>query len=178
MAFLLRGPVLLVAALLLAGCGADEPAPGAAPPTTSGLTPTESGARLPEPSAAPDRLRESAGIVPHQDSGVDRAGEVPTRRTVCTLHGRPAFSFDGTVAQIDDGGGTAEVTFEVTESFLGELPRAWTVEMGAPVTGRASESGASYSVGTRLLVSGAAGVAWGCGATVYYDEEVAAERRS
>lgn len=97
------------------------------------------------------------------------------RRALCVLDARPGFSFDGTVTAVDDG----EVTFEVHELFSdGDLPATYVVDMGAPVEGRASETGLSYGVGTRMLVVGDRGEVWGCGRTVYYDEETAADRRS
>ena len=162
-----RPAPLLLLALLLAGCGSD-PAVDPAPAPTR-----RSDAVLPSPSMA-DPGRPGAPGVPHQDAGVARRGPVVTRDMVCVFDARPRFSFDGTVTDIGEG----EVTFEVHESFRGDLPATYVVEMGGPEKSRASETGRSYSVGTRMLVVGARGEVWGCGRTVYYDEETAADRRS
>ncbi len=75
--------------------------------------------------------------------------------------------------------GRGEVTFDVGEVLDGtDTSDTRTVRMGAPVTSGASETAPSYARGTRLLVSGSDDQAWGCGGTVYYDEETAAAWRS
>lgn len=162
--------VLLLAPLLLAACNA-EPATDTGPQPAPRSTGTP-----PSPSASgPGRPGPGPAVVPHEDQGVARRGPVATRTERCVLDGRPAFSFDGTVTAIDDGA----VTFDVNEWFSGDdRPATVVLEMAAPVRGRASETGPSYSVGTRMLVEGAGRTVWGCGRTVYYDEETAADRRS
>lgn len=163
-----RAPILLLVPLLLAGCS-SEPATAPPPAPTEGF-----GEALPAPSP-PDPGRQGAAPVPHEDAGVVRRGSVATRRATCVFDARPGFSFDGTVTAIEDG----QVTFEVHELFSdGDPPATYVVEMGAPVEGRASETGPTYSVGTRMLVEGARGTVWGCGRTVYYDDGTAADRRS
>lgn len=159
---------LLLVPLLLAGCSAapgGEAAPDpAAEPTTPPAPPSSAVPGTPGPA-----------VVPHVDGGVARRGPVATQDALCVSDARPGFSFDGTVAAIDG----SQVTFRVNETFSGtDLPATFVVEMGRPVTGRATETGPSYAVGTRMLVVGDGGKVWGCGRTVYYDEEVAAERRS
>jgi hypothetical protein len=162
-----RATGLALAAVLLTGCGspaADDPAPAPpsspepAPPTPSGTSP-----------AGPGK-----GAVPHEDVAPARTGEVRTKTARCERDGVPRWSFDGTLT----GVGSGAVTFEVHESFLGDLPATFVVEMGAPVTAGHSEAAPSYSVGSRLLVSGSGDEAWGCGGTLYYDVESAADWRS
>ena len=161
----MRAAGLVLTAALLTGCGG--PADDASPPepATTSASPTLPGATSPGPAT---------GAVPHEDQGVSRTGEVPTRITKCVLDGSPRWAFDGTVTAIDDG----RVTFEVHESFRGDLPATYVVEMGAPVTAGHSEASPSYAVGTRLLVSGSGSEAWGCGGTLYYDAGSAADWRS
>lgn len=162
----MRAAGLVLTAALLTGCGgpADDDAAPPEPATTS-ASPTLPGST--SPGAA-------KGAVPHEDQGVALTGEVRTQVTKCVLDGRPRWAFDGTVTAIDDG----EVTFEVHESFRGDLPATYVVAMGAPVTPGHSEASPSYSVGTRLLVSGSGREAWGCGGTLYYDAESATDWRS
>jgi hypothetical protein len=52
------------------------------------------------------------------------------------------------------------------------------IDLGPATTPGPSESGPSYSVGTRLLVTADGATAIGCGATRYYDEGTAAAWRS
>lgn len=156
---------LLVLALLLTGCGGD-PAPEASPDEPE-PTPTSAAPSVP----AGKRSSPGPAVVPHVDEGVPRRGPLPL--PLC-VDGVPGFSFDGTVTAIDGG----KVTFEVHESFRGDVPATYVVRLGPPTTPGHSEAGPSYSIGTRLLVQGSDGSAWGCGDTVYYDEETAAERRS
>jgi hypothetical protein len=161
----MRATGLALTAVLLAGCGGDnQPAP--APPSRSGPAPPTPSATTP---AGPGK-----GAVPHEDVAPARTGEVRTGTARCVRDGVPRWSFDGTVTEIDRGA----VTFEVHETFLGDLPATYVVEMGAPVTAGHSEAAPSYSVGSRLLVSGSGDEAWGCGGTLYHDEESAADWRS
>lgn len=113
-----------------------------------------------------------------------RTGAVPvsgetgcTQRYTASAVADRAFAFDGTVTGIGDEG----ATFEVGEWLVGDGPGTVTIRMGAPTTSDRSESAPSYSVGTRLLVSGETDdgmTAWACGFTRYYDEETAAAWRS
>ncbi|GLY03091.1 hypothetical protein [Actinoplanes sp. NBRC 101535] len=88
------------------------------------------------------------------------------------------FAFDGTVTGIDGDttGSIVSVSFTVHEWFRGDTGTATTVQMAAPVVfpELASEAGPSYTVGTRLLVSGDLPMARGCGNTRYYDPATAA----
>lgn len=155
----------LAALLLLAGCGSSttggEPAEPRPPAevTPSPVVPKPPGDTL-------DAQPPVDGPLPDT-----RTGPLPLERCVDDV---PGFSFDGTVTAVD--GGTA--TFRVHESFRGDLPPTVEVDLGEPVTAGHSEASPSWSVGTRLLVQGADGVAWGCGDTVYWDEAAAAARRS
>ncbi|MGH3346875.1 MAG: hypothetical protein ACRDO4_07815 [Nocardioides sp.] len=165
-------PALAIPLLVLAGCA--EPSGQAAADPTQGSA----------PEAAPDESADSKG--PEFQPPVD--GPVPDTRTGaveldsrggCTEEyaakavSSRGFAFDGTVIGIGDG-----VTFEVHEWFVGDQPRTVTVEMGGPTQSDLSESAPSYSVGTRLLVSGEEDIAWACGFTRYFDEETAAAWRS
>lgn len=153
----------LLPAALLAGCGgtAEEAAPDSA---------TRTAAPSSSPSPSPDG--PGKGGVPPRDERPTRTGEVPLKSAPCA-EGAPAWSFDGTVTDI----GRGEVTFEVHESFLGDLPATYVVAMGAPVPPGRSDAPPSYAVGTRMLVEGSDGEA-GCGGVSYYDEETAQDRRS
>jgi hypothetical protein len=80
------------------------------------------------------------------------------------------FAFDGTVTAVDGD----QVTFDVTESFIGDL--SGSVTLTAPDTSRtALEGGIPLEVGGRYLVSGDEGIVWGCGFTQAYDEATAGE---
>lgn len=165
------GILLLAAALLLLGCGspsggdassATEPD---APRSPAGTGPSETDGGT---SGSPGPAGPAA--VPHRDLAPPRTGPLLLPRCV---DGVPQFRFDGTVTAIAGG----RVTFEVHESFRGDVPDTVVVVLGPPVTSGSSEASPSYSVGTRLLVAGARGEAWGCGDTVYHDEATAAAWR-
>ncbi len=164
---------LLVTGVLLAACGGSS-SERSAPRTPAPSTDAPTDAPVPSlPGGRAGPTRPGPSVVPHRDQGVTRSGPVALRAP-CE-RGVPGFAFDGTVTGIDGG----QVTFEVHETF-GEtdLPATTVVTLGAPVSPGPSETSPSYSVGTRLLVSGDDGTAWGCGATRYYDEATAAEWRS
>lgn len=99
------------------------------------------------------------------------------------------FAFDGTISSIGRPGddpmdmGLLPVTFDVHEWFVGGQENPATVSMYQPQPA-SDDRPASYSVGTRLLVSGEPAepngapvlgdaIAWGCGFTRYYDEDTA-----
>ena len=101
-------------------------------------------------------------------------------------------AFDGTVTAIaqdtqtaDRSMRTAAVTFTVHHWFRGGTGATATAIMPAPLPPEVyvSEYGPAYTLGTRLLVIGAARPgsgrlqAWGCGYTRYYDEQTAAAWR-
>lgn len=107
---------------------------------------------------------------------------------------RRAFAFDGTISRTvpmqptADGGGPPPgyltVTFIVHEWFRGGEQTTVTLDMFGPTVSSAQQT--SYSIGTRLLVSGQprwggsplqAPIAWGCGFTRYYDQPTAASWR-
>jgi len=105
------------------------------------------------------------------------------------------FAFDGVVTDIATPGvsnrpGYGEldlvsVTFRVEEWFAGGTGPEVTVDMYPPLKeneGRSEDTAGSYATGSRLLVSGSPRwggaplddpIAWLCGFTQYYDEEVA-----
>ena len=107
--------------------------------------------------------------------------------------GERTFAFDGTVTAIGDdvsnrpGMGQlslAGVTFSVNEWFRGDGPDSFTVDLPrSAAAGFESDYGASYGIGTRLLVAGEPRwggdaafdqpIAWICGFTRYYDPETA-----
>lgn len=114
-----------------------------------------------------------------------------------TLQGR-AFAFDGTVtstaamqppqAEMDARAGYLAVTLPVHEWFRGGDQSSVTVDLvPGPTQGTVtSVEGASFGVGTRLLVTGEprfggpplqAPVAWSCGFTRDYDQPTAAAWR-
>ncbi len=105
-----------------------------------------------------------------------------------------SFAFDGIVTEIGPGTTNREgegqlrlssVTFAVNEWFSGGSTESATVDMLPPTPdGTSAETGQSYDVGTRLLVSGeprwggvdplADAIAWDtCGFTRYWDQETA-----
>ena len=167
-------PALAIPLLVLAGC--SEPAGPAGP------DPTERSSPEAAPEAPAGDLKDSE-LQPPVDGPVPdtRTGAVELdSRTGCTEQyaadaiASRGFAFDGTVTGIDD----SRVTFEVHEWIVGDQRATFTVVMGRPTQPDLSESPPSYSVGTRLLVSGEEGTAWACGFTRYYDEETAADWRS
>jgi hypothetical protein len=102
-----------------------------------------------------------------------------------------AFAFDGTVSAIGPArtnrpGGRLDLvaaTFAVMHWYEGGSGSTVTVDITPPEPGASiGETGPSYGLGTRLLVSGeprwggsalADAIAWGCGFTRYYDEATA-----
>jgi hypothetical protein len=106
-----------------------------------------------------------------------------------TLAGR-GFAFAGTVASIgqnSSGGEVADpyvpVSFTVQQWFRGGAGTTVTVAMFAPDL-VSSAGSATYSVGSRLLVSGERSgaqprpdqlIAWACGFSRWYDDATAAE---
>lgn len=88
-----------------------------------------------------------------------------------TLKRREA-AFDGTVQAVDGD----KITFNVTRWYRGGNGTT-TTRNGASTLGSISSAGPSVALepGTRLLVSGDGGFAWGCGFTQPYDATVAAE---
>ena len=160
--------LLIAAVLLLAGCGDDTAAPAPSPspsPDSSSPTPL-----VPKPGGdTPEGQPPADGPLPDTRTGaVDLGGPCPEDYAANQVAARD-LAVDGTVTAIDDG----RVTFDVHGT--GE---SVTVDMAPPVPSRRSDTAPSYSVGTRLLVSGDDGTAWGCGWTRYYDEETAADWRS
>jgi len=128
------------------------------------------------------------------DGGAARCVDIYSPKAIATR----AFAFDGTVVDIEPGqsdrpaegkvsqGGLdlSAVTFEVHAWFRGGDTAQVTVDMSPPATAGfvGSESGPSYQIGSRLLVSGEPrwggdalqdAIAWGCGFTRYYDEQTA-----
>lgn len=164
---------LVIPMLVLAGCGepsgdADhEATQRSAPEATSDAPAGSKGAELQPPVDGPVPDTRTGAVELDSRSGCIKeydADAVASR----------GFAFDGTVVGIDDAG----VTFEVHEWFVGDQPATVTVRMGGPTQPGMSESAPSYSVGTRLLVSGEEDTAWACGFTRYYDEQTAATWRS
>lgn len=95
---------------------------------------------------------------------------------------RRSFAFAGTVSDVGaraaGGDPFVPVTFQVHQWFRGGRGESVTVTM-LPPEGNISAGGATYAVGSRLLVSGeprfggeplADRVAWACGYTRWYDE--------
>lgn len=140
----------------------------------------------------PDIVATGTGALPEGESATG-AGSCAVDYSLTTLAER-TFAFAGTVIAIDTGGlfGTNRVTFQVQEWFRGGTATEVTLDMVPPIEpgGTATDSRQlttpSYTVGTRLLVSGASrggdaqledGIVWGCGFTRYYDPTTAAAWR-
>lgn len=101
------------------------------------------------------------------------------------------FAFEGVVIAIGPQGGTGfpmqdtVVTFSVTHWYKGGSGAEVSLDMWGPgggTAGTGSDYGATYGIGTRLLVAGEPrwggeplddAVAWPCGFTRYYDEATA-----
>ncbi|MEO7295003.1 MAG: hypothetical protein ABIZ57_02580 [Candidatus Limnocylindria bacterium] len=82
------------------------------------------------------------------------------------------FAFDGTVTAIAGD----QVTFDVTETFVGEVSDAVTLTAsGMTGTSVTSAGGPNLSVDDRYLVAGDGEFAWACGFTQRYDDAIAAE---
>ena len=139
-------------------------------------------------TAPPDVVATGTGPLPEGGSGT-AAGSCASVYSLSTLTER-AFAFDGTVTTIDTGGlfGTHRVTFQVHEWFRGGTGTVVTLDMIPPVepgdtaTDSRQLTTPSYTVGTRLLVSGERpqtgapledALVWGCGFTRYYDPTTA-----
>ena len=169
----MRSPgLLLVALLLLAGCGDDVPGPAASGPGTGDAT-------TPSPLVPKPPSGGTPAVQPPVDGPLpdNRTGALPMPGAGCfedPSAAEGALRFDGTITAVGDSG----ATFAVNEVFAGDVPDPVTVDLGPATRSRASESSPSYSVGTRLLVSALGTTAMGCGATRYYDEETAADWRS
>jgi hypothetical protein len=92
------------------------------------------------------------------------------------------FAFDGTVTGITDAGNVdvgVSVTFDVNSSYIGDLGDTLTLTAsGMGSEGGDSEGGPPINVGDRLLISGDDGVAWTCGFSRTYSDEMAAEWES
>jgi len=167
--------LILLALLLLAGCGDDspaatEPSPSPSPSSAESVSPTPQG---PAPTGElPEAQPPRDGPLPDT-----RTGALPMPGAACVVGSSTAEGltrFDGTIIAI----GASGATFEVNEVFAGDVPGTVTVDLGPATTSRASESSPSYFVGTRLLVSTRGPTALGCGDTRYFDEETAAAWRS
>jgi hypothetical protein len=136
----------------------------------------------------PDVVATGTGPLPEGGSGA-AVGSCAYEYSLSALDER-AFGFDATVTAIDSGGlfGTNQVTFQVHEWFRGGTEPVVTLDMippvepGEPVSDSRQLTSPSYTVGTRLLVSGEIpqegtspqdGTVWGCGFTRYYDSMTA-----
>ncbi|MEO8105800.1 MAG: hypothetical protein ABI720_00640 [Actinomycetes bacterium] len=154
----------------------------------------------------PDVSREAPVVAGSSTS--DRQGPVVDNQSAgsCVEEYSPktamerSFAFDGVVTGIDLGTtnrpdrgplSLAAVTFEVKEWFVGGSQDTVTVDMVTPSLRGDTESAInqSYSVGTRLLLSGeprwggsdplADAIAWdGCGFVRYWDEQTADQWRA
>lgn len=84
-------------------------------------------------------------------------------------------AFDGTVRSVSGD----EVTFTVGEWFKGGTGEQVTLK-GASTLGGITSAGPGVSLdpGSRLLVAGDGGFAWGCGFTQPYAQDVAADWRA
>lgn len=166
---------ILLAVLLLGGCGSERP-DDAASPGTQAPTP---GTQAPTPGDGPAAQPPVDSMPTAERVGPVRLGpKAPCEAPYSAAAVRDReFAFAGTVSAIDG----SSVTFEVDEWFVrvGDEPSATATVGLAPVPGPAmSESPPAYSVGTRLLVSGDGASAWGCGFTRYFEPAVAQAWRS
>jgi len=142
----------------------------------------------------PDVVATGQGPVPVEDGG---AASCAFAYSPDVLADQVTFAFDGTITRIDTGSlfESNRVTFEVTTWFRGpgaDAPASITLPMSpaAPRTGADATTREDsrmldtpgYTVGTRLLVAGAARfgggpledpVVWGCDFTRYYDRPTA-----
>lgn len=166
---------------------AEDPAPGAAREgiLTSGQRTTWLRAHAGALSAASAVLIVVAGGIVLATRGADTPapgprGPVTPGAASCvelysidTLTNRQ-LAFDGTVASVVGD----RVTFTVGEWFKGGSEAEITLE-GASTLGGITSAGPGVSLepGSRLLVAGDGGFAWGCGFTQPYSRDVAAEWR-
>jgi hypothetical protein len=92
------------------------------------------------------------------------------------------FAFDGTVTAITDAENVdfgVSVTFDVNRTYIGDLGDTLTLTAsGMSTEGGDSEGRPPINVGDRLLISGDDGVAWTCGFSRTYSDEMAAEWES
>ena len=170
----------LVTLLVLVGCGTSgetTATTGSDVPTQPAATSDTTGGATPEPGGSPQEAQPPVdGPLEDRRTGEVRfegATDCPQEYATTTVRSRD-FAFDGTVTAIDDAG----VTFEVHEWLVGEGAATVQLRMSPPDVPDRSEASPSYSVGTRLLVSGDDGIAWVCGFTRYHDTETAAAWRS
>jgi hypothetical protein len=115
-------------------------------------------------------LNPGGGPAPSDDPGTGIGSCVETYSPEALAN--RDFAFVGTVSAID----ADEVTFDVAESFIGDV--AGSITLTAPgMTGTSvtSAGGPSLAVGERYLVAGDDTFVWACGFTQPYDEGVAAE---
>jgi hypothetical protein len=165
-------PALVVPVMVVAGCGEPAGSPEAEAPTHSGPETAQDGDAIDGPER-PDGQPPVDGPLPDT-----RTGALPMPGAPCfedqLAAEAPVAAFDGTITAV----GSTVVTFEVHEVFAGDVPDEVRIDLGPATTSRRSESGPSYSVGTRLLVKVDGTSAIGCGATRYFDEETAAAWRS
>ncbi|WBC14922.1 hypothetical protein O7600_28330 [Micromonospora sp. WMMA1998] len=170
----LVGPVAVAASVVVVSVGVLA---------WSGLTGPDG--RAPLATTAPSRSAQQTPAPARQGDafapGVTTSCLEAYSRT--TLAGR-TFAFDGTVLSVadrpadDDGSDPyVSVTFTVTRWYRGGQGEQATIAMFPPGT-HASESGAGYTIGSRLLVSGADRwgsarlrdpIAWACGFTRWYN---------
>ena len=158
----------LCALLLLTGCSAADDETAARPSEQrtdpTGTTRDDGGAAVQPPADGPLPDTRTGALPMPGAPCVISAGDAPAT-------GR---AFDGTITAVGPDG----ATFEVHEVFRGTVADTVTVDLGPPRSSGASESGPSYAVGTRLLVTARGRTALGCGDTVYFDEETADAWRS
>ena len=168
-------PAVAITLLVVAGCGETS---GSAGPGPAGGSTTEAAPETSDNSSkGPEAQPPADGPLPDRRTGAvemeDGTGCVAEYSAEAV--GSRDFAFDGTVTGIGHTG----VTFEVNEWFVGSGGTAKViVTMGGPTQSDMSESAPSYSVGTRLLVSGENATAWSCGFTRYFDERTAVDWRS